>query len=235
MRKLMLSAAVSAALLIAAPFAATAASAQTGDSVPQPLSSESSSPSPTVTQYPPDNPTQPSLSGSSAVPTCAQDVPWISYEVLLTDPNNLSTSNVATLVLSNGSKSTTIPLGTLVNNRLTGTVLWPGAAVGTDGKGSDWPGWELNAAGEWVEAEDEFAWTRGNISASIVVNPSLSVALEYPPTSVVCANPPGEQGSGLSGLPATGMEAYVVPLGVAGGLAALAGVGLLIARRRTQN
>lgn len=233
MRKLMLSAAVVAALFIAAPLTATAASAQTGDSVLT-LSSESSSPSPTASQYPPDNPTQPSLAGSSVVPACAQDVPWIKYEVVLTDPNNLSTTHDATLELTDGTNSVSVPLGTLVNNQLSGTVLWPGASVGSDGKGNGWPGWTTNAAGEFVEIPGNFGWTRGNISASIVVNPSLSVALEYPPATVVCADPPGKQGSGSGALPATGMDAYVLPLGVAGGLAALAGVVLLVARRRTQ-
>ncbi len=227
MRKFMLSAAVVAALFIAAPFAATAASAQTGDSV-------SASPSPSASQYPPDKPTQPSLAGSSVVPACEQDVPWISYEVVLTDPNNLSTGNTATLVLTDGTNTESIPLGTLVNNRLSGTVLWPGASVGPDGRGNGWPGWTTDANGEYVETTGNFAWTRGNISATIEVNPSISVALEYPPATVVCANPPGKQGSGAGALPATGMSAYVVPLGVAGGIAAIAGVVLLVARRRTQ-
>lgn len=229
MRKTMLTAAAAAALLvIAAPFAAYAV-----DEVPDPSSSTTAP----TNQYPPDNPTQPSLAGSTAIGECINDVPTIHYSLELTDPNGLSTGNTARLVLSGGGNSHTIPLGELVDGKLSGSVLWPGAAV-TDGVASGWPGWEQAADGTWVETDGNFRWTRGNISAVIEVNPQISVALSYPPATPNCAtNPPGvplSDGAAGLALPATGVSAYVVPLGVAGGIAAIAGIVLLVARRRTQ-
>lgn len=229
MRKTMLTAAAAAALLIiAAPFAAFAV-----DEVPNPNSSESAP----ANEYPPETPTQPSLSGSTAVGECIADVPYIHYAVELTDPNHLSTGNFARLVLTDGENSYPIDLGELVDGKLSGTVMWPGAAV-TNGVASDWPGWTQDVNGDWIETDENFRWTRGNISATIEVNPTIAVSLSYPPATPNCAtNPPSGGGaSGLSdmALPATGVSAYVVPLGVAGGIAAVAGVVLLVARRRTQ-
>ena len=49
-------------------------------------------------------------------------------------------------------------------------MLWPGAVVGPDGKGIDWPGWTKQANGTWVQG-DEFSW----------VNPSAQVLFTMGP------------------------------------------------------
>ncbi len=224
MRKAMLTAAAAAALLVvSAPFAAYAV-----DEVTEPTT-------PAAAEYPPDRPTQPSLAGSSVSPSCVSDVPWISFEVSLTDPEGLSEGSFARLVLTDGTNTETVDLGDLGDdNYLKGSVLWPGAKV-ENGVATGWPGWTQNASGEWVETLENYAWTRGPITAKIEVNPSIDVELSYPPATIACANPPGELPlTGAGALPATGVSAYVVPLGVAGGIAAIAGAVLLFARRRTQ-
>lgn len=139
--------------------------------------------------YTPDDPTAPTLAGSVAVGECIADVPYIFYDVSLTDPDDQSTSHDASLVLSGGGNTVTIPLGTLVDNQLSGSVLWPGASVDGAGNPTGWPGWAF-VDGEWVETDGNFAWTRGSISAVIQVNPEVSVPLSYPPATPNCAAEP---------------------------------------------
>lgn len=213
MRKFLLSVACAALLVLGVSSAAAAAT-----------DSDSYAPSPPVT---------PSLSGSSVSPACSADVPWITYSVALNNPSNVATGHTARLVLSNGSDSVTIPLGELVDGRLSGTVLWPGASVGDDGGGNGWPGWEYTN-GEWVETAGNFAWTRGEITATIEVNPTLSVPLSYPPSTPQClTSPPGATvtTAGLS-LPSTGGDAAaVLPFLWGAGALVIAGGTLLVVRR----
>lgn len=221
MRKLMFTAAVGAALLIAAPVAAVA--------------DDTSSPSPSASGYAPDQPTTPSLAGSTAVGECLADAPWIHYSLELTDPDAQATTDEAVLVMTNGSQSHSVPLGELVDGKLSGSILWPGASVDGNGKADGWPGWDY-VNGQWVEVDDNFAWTRGNISTTIQVNPDLAVALSYPTATPECMAGPRIAGAVAGGaLPATGMNAAVLPLGIAGGAVALVGAGLLVAQRRRRS
>lgn len=165
--------------------------------------------------YTPDKPTEPTLSGSTVVPACAQDVPWITYRVQMIDPDARATSNSARLVLTDGTNTTTLALGTLgADGTLSGRILWPGATVGPDGRGTGWPGWETRG-GSLVETTGNYGWTRGNITATIEVNPSLVVAVSYPPSTPQCATGPRAQLS-AAGLPATGGSTQT--LLVAGGI-----------------
>ena len=179
--------------------------------------------------YTPTAPTQPSLSGSTAAGVCNNDAPYIHFSVTLNDPGNVATSHDAKLVLSGSGQSTTIELGTLVNNTLSGNVLWPGATVDANGAPTGWPGWEKQG-GQWVESNGNFGWTRGDITATLVVNPEVSVPLSYPPQSPTCQTAPPVTGAAAA-LPATGMNAAVLPIAVVGGLLAVLGVVLLISRR----
>lgn len=185
--------------------------------------------------YAPSPPATPSLSGSTASPACSADVPWITYSVVLTDPDDIATGHTARLVLSDGSNTYTITLGDLVDGRLSGQVLWPGASVGEDGRGNGWPGWEQQN-GEWVQTEGNFAWTRGDITATIEVDPSIAVPLSYPPSTPQCLTSPPSAGvttAGLS-LPSTGGDAaaYVPLLWGAGALVAVGGALIVVRRAR---
>ncbi|MDN3494376.1 LPXTG cell wall anchor domain-containing protein [Planococcus sp. APC 4015] len=212
MRKIIFAAAVSAALLVAGPISAASA----------------------VEGYSPDEPTNPSLSGTVADGECMSDAPWINYSVELTDPAGLHTSDAATLVISSGANVVSVPLGSLVDGELSGSVLWPGASVDANGVANGWPGWE-QVDGDWVQTNGNFGWTRGAISAKIVVNPEIVVPLSYPAASGDCATAPRGQNSVPASLPLTGMDAAVLPLSIAGGAAALIGVGLLVAQRRRRS
>lgn len=185
--------------------------------------------------YTPSTSDDASLAGSLAATECVGDVPWIDYQVTLTDPDNEITETAATLRITGSGQSVEIPLGTLVDDSLSGRVLWPGASVGADGTGTGWPGW-TNESGVWEQTTGNFAWTRGPITATIHVNPEVVVPLSYPVASPVCANPASESGlpltySGEDALASTGSTVSWIAVGV--GAAALAlGGGLIAARRR---
>ncbi|MBN9189387.1 MAG: cell wall protein [Microbacterium sp.] len=209
-RKLAAAVAVAAALTIALPTAALAAD----------------------DNYTPSTPTAPTLAGSSAAGACEGNVPWITYKVTMTDPDNQATSHTAYLVLSDGTNTTSILLGDLVDNQLSGKVLWPGASVGADGKGTSWPGWEQKD-GQWVQTGGNFGWTRGAITAEIKVNPDLTVPLSYPAATSACATAiEGQPAADPSGtLPVTGLGVAVLPIGLAGGAIVVLGAALLLTRR----
>ena len=167
---------------------------------------------------------EPSLAGTLAAGICEADAPWITYDVVLTDPDNQSTGTAATLVLSDGTKTERIELGDLDDDgTLEGRTLWPGASVDDDGNATGWPGWEL-VDGKWLETDGNFAWTRDLTSAVIEVNPDVTVALAYPPATPNCvAGPPTEPGDGEGNTPSAG--AGLAATGFAGGsMAIVAGV-----------
>ncbi|GAA3771107.1 hypothetical protein GCM10022240_24120 [Microbacterium kribbense] len=199
-------------------------------------SSGAISPVASQNNYTPHTPTVPSLAGSTALAECVGDVPWIVYSVTLTDPDNQSTGHTAKLVLTDGSQSHTITLGKLVNNKLSGRVLWPGASLDSSGDPNGWPGWEYRN-GQWVQTSGNFAWTRGHITATIEVNPHITVALSYPPATAVCASPTIAHAASTDGtsadpiLAVTGLNVPVIPIGIGGGVIILLGAVLLTARR----
>ncbi len=177
------------------------------------------------------------LVGSEVVGVCENDVPWIDYSVVLTDPENRVTSRTAKLVLSNGSQSATFVLGELgADGTLSGRMLWPGASIASDGSPTGWPGWAF-VDGQWVETDTNYAWTRGPISAEIRVNPQVAVSLTYPPSSPYCHTGPQITGqpAGVdseAALAATGSDFNALPFVLGGGVILLVGAGLLVYSRR---
>ncbi|WP_325483329.1 LPXTG cell wall anchor domain-containing protein [Microbacterium sp.] len=183
--------------------------------------------------YTPAPPSGATLAGSVVVSDCVGDVPWIRFSLSLDDPDNVATGNTATLVITNGTNNVSVPLGQLVDGKLKGSVLWPGASVDSSGNPTGWPGW-MQQNGEWVQTSGNFAWTRGGISAVVRVNPDLSVPLSYPRSSPECAT--GPTFASISGNPAdlaaTGMNATAVPIALGVGGVLLIGGIVLVARRR---
>lgn len=222
--------ALAALVLIGVPTAASAAS------TPPPGDGAGGSDLPVSPDpYTPDLLIQPSLAGSFAVGECLSGAPWIDYSLVLTDPDEQVDETAATLVLTNGVQSTApIPLGDLVDGRLEGRVLWPGAAVGPSGAGVGWPGYEL-ADGEWVRTDGNFAWTRGEVTAVLHVNPSVSVPISYPQATPACLTAPSGAVAAVSGgLAITGgSAAAALPLGLGAGALVAGGAGLLLLRRRS--
>ncbi|WP_246200647.1 hypothetical protein [Agromyces allii] len=190
---------------------------------------------------------QPTLDGSFATGKCIADAPWIFYDVELTDPDKQSTSNTVSLVLSDGTNTETIELGELVDGKLSGQHLWPGASVAADGvTPTGWPGWEQLADGTWQETDGNFAWTRSVTSATLVVNPEMSVELSYPPATPNCASGPtivptddgdGDGGGdgesttagGGTGLASTGFAG--TGIAIVAGIIVLAGAAFLVIAR----
>ncbi|WP_243648564.1 hypothetical protein, partial [Agromyces fucosus] len=180
----------------------------------------------------------PSLTGSFATGVCEADSPWITFDVEMTDPDEQSTGNTASLIMTDGTNTETIVLGDLENGSLSGKVLWPGASVDADGKANGWPGWAL-VGDKWIEVDDNFAWTRGDITAQLVVNPELDVKISYPPATPNCAigpkvTPPGGEGatpaaSNGTGLASTGFAGTTIA--IVAGIIVIAGVAFLVVAR----
>lgn len=141
----------------------------------------------------PEEPAEPTLEGSIVSTDCVADAPWITYDVRLTPADAELDDRTAELVLTDGTRTETITLGELgEDGTLTGRTLWPGAEVAEDGVTPiAWPGWERLDDGTWVETDENFAWTREGVTATLVVNPDLAVEnFAYPPPTSACANPP---------------------------------------------
>ncbi|MDO8150501.1 LPXTG cell wall anchor domain-containing protein [Isoptericola sp. b408] len=158
----------------------------------EPSEEPSVEPSVEPSEEPTSAPIEPSLAGSVAVGECVANAPWISFDVVLTDPDGLSPERAVTLVLTDGTHTETLQLGTLgEDGTLSGRTLWPGAAVADDGETpTAWPGWAQLEDGTWVPTNGNDAWTRGDIEATLVVNPEISVDLVYPPATPNCAAAP---------------------------------------------
>ena len=150
-------------------------------------------------------PEEPTLAGSFATGTCVADSPWITFDVKLDDPDQQSTGNTTSLVMTDGTNTHTVELGELkADGTLTGKKLWPGASVDADGNANGWPGWAL-VDGKWVETDGNFAWTRGAITAKLVVNPEVPVTISYPEATPSCATgPTTTPGGGEGGAPTDG-------------------------------
>jgi hypothetical protein len=155
--------------------------------------------------------TPPSLEGTLFASQCVDDVPWIVYDVTLTDPDDVSTDDgTATFTFTapgypGETYVKTVDIGS-------GKFLWPGATATDDGDGTwtatGWPGWAL-IDGEWVSiGDDNYGWTRDGVSVTIEVNPEMTVSLTYPPPTALCvAGPPTEVDDELDAPPATPVEA----------------------------
>ncbi|KQY42829.1 hypothetical protein [Cellulomonas sp. Root137] len=163
-------------------------------------------------------------------PVCDNDVPKLNYALEVIG----SPSTTTTITFVNPSGPDVI----YADQPLSGTVNWPGAVAGPDGRGIDWPGWTQLSDGSWVEG-DEFDWVRPSVQVLFQVNPEATVTVAYPPSTPTCNTDPEDSevlvdNPTAAVLSATGSE--VQPLLLAGGALVLVGalaVALVsIARRR---
>jgi hypothetical protein len=166
-----------------------------------------------------------------AAPICDNDAPMLRYQVV---PEG-TTKTTVTVTWVNPSGANVV----YANQPLSGTVLWPGSVIGSDGKGLDWPGWTKQADGSWVQG-DAFNWVIPSAQVLFNVGPQATVTVAYPPSTPVCLTSPSRSdvlaaepnvgtstGSGV--LSMTGANSEPVLL-LAGGLV-LVGAGALVARR----
>ncbi|MEO9477721.1 MAG: Ig-like domain-containing protein, partial [Cyclobacteriaceae bacterium] len=111
---------------------------------------------------------------------CLSNVPYVEYTVTAT---GFTPEDEATITWK---KLDGTVAEQLTNQPLTGMLLWPGAAVDSDGNPTDWPGWDL-VGGVWVQIEDGL---RPELTLEISINPTNSVQVFYPPATPTCsANP----------------------------------------------
>jgi len=154
------------------------------------------------------------LSGSAV---CRNDTPLVSYSII---PNNILSSPppvVAVIwwsaegyanrdpdidasdeaaLLADGAlvvNYPTLPADWTSGTPITGEVLWPGAAVDSEGNPTDWPGWSQDENGEWfLDPTDPFYAVRTNSIVEFRINPTVAFAVSYPPATINClAAPPG--------------------------------------------
>ncbi|MFC8190325.1 LPXTG cell wall anchor domain-containing protein [Cellulomonas sp. NPDC057328] len=165
-------------------------------------------------------------------PVCDNDVPRLRY--VLTALGSSSSTVDVTWVNPGGDDVV------YEDQPLDGSVLWPGAVVGTDGTGADWPGWRLEG-GTWVQG-DEYDWVRPDVTVRFDVNPSTTVTVAYPPSSPQCltAPPRSDVLSAVDAAPAERSEVLAATGAQVGLLAAAAaalvglGAGAVAVRRRRQ-
>jgi hypothetical protein len=182
--------------------------------------------------YTPDTPPKDTIAGSSASAACVDGVPYINYSVVLTDPDGQAGSHTAYLRLSKAGESIELKLGELVDNKLSGSIVWPGA----NADGSKYPGW-TKVGGTWTPTSGNFAWTRGDITAVIHVNPDLTVPLSYPAAASGCADPTAvsaESPDSAAVLATTGGTVSLVAAGLGAGAMSV-GLGLTLRRRRARH
>jgi len=126
---------------------------------------------------------------------CRSDVPFLDYTIGVVGvvPTHI-TLNWWNPAVWNGGNPTGPPSATqsIPLDQLSGSLLWPGAAVDAQGHPTDWPGWTLLPDGTWVEDPNApGADLRPVTVVQILVNPSIAAVQVYPPATPVCdANPP---------------------------------------------
>ncbi|MFE7404899.1 LPXTG cell wall anchor domain-containing protein [Isoptericola sp. NPDC057559] len=176
---------------------------------------------------------------------CDGDTPYLSYGVSLPEGVEVDGDTPLTITFINPDGGEDY---VAADQPLEGRLLWPGA---TDTAPKQWPGWEQQDDGSYVETDGNYAWTRDGVQVLFEVNPEYSTVVDYPPASSECANPIGVGGpdtetvadsvdtpsddaaGGADSLPQTGAT-----VGVITGLALLlvAGGGALFwLRRRVQH
>lgn len=130
---------------------------------------------------------------------CRADGTWLDYAI---DVRNVDTSTQAvTLTWYADADQDGVPDGPAVHvdtipagGDLTGTLLWPGAAVDSAGVGIAWPGWRQAQAGETPVWQDQVpdaslpeAALRDGALLTIAAGPSTTLAVPFPALTMDCA------------------------------------------------
>lgn len=150
-------------------------------------------------------------------PVCDNDVPKLRYKVVAVGSPN----DKVTITWINPAGDDVV----YADLPLEGTVNWPGAVEGPDGKGIDWPGWTQLSDGTWVEG-DQYDWVRPNVNVLFQVNPEATMTVAYPPSTPSCnTNPPGDESAVLADNPQT---AVLSATGTDAGPLVMLGAGLVV-------
>jgi uncharacterized repeat protein (TIGR01451 family) len=136
----------------------------------------------------------------NATTQCLLDAPWLDYTV---DAHNLDVSGRTMHVIWKDAAGTIVHTDDIpidVNGSVTGRLLFPGAVVDAAGHGVGWPGWRTALPGESPDWENLVLdptlpsyGLRAGASVEFVINPSTTVAINYPPATASCAETPDDQ------------------------------------------
>jgi hypothetical protein len=147
----------------------------------------------TSSSVPPPTPGLFSIGGVS--PVCVEDVPVVSITFGQRTDLNDSTILIEFLIQnSDGTSGEVVGTAEVVYQAgETIQLIYPGATVDDEGNATDWPGWMLNEDGFWVTDPSDAAFRDGlNIVATaLLTDETATAAVEYPPETEACANPPG--------------------------------------------
>ncbi|MCX7523206.1 LPXTG cell wall anchor domain-containing protein [Microbacterium sp. STN6] len=113
---------------------------------------------------------------------------WTTDGYAHRDPS-IDASNKAAL-LANGAEQVNyvpVPAGWTSGETISGTQLWPGAAVDANGNPTAWPGWRQLSTGQWVlDPSTPFYNLRNNAVVEVRINPTTGATITYPPPSPNC-------------------------------------------------
>ena len=110
----------------------------------------------------------------TVVSKCINNAPWLEYTIT---PNYPATGETAKIEWLN-SENNVIQEDT--ERPLTGSILFPGAAVDENGAGIAWPGWEKDGE-KWVEVTDRYSSILDDgAKVRITVTPWKTVEVTYP-------------------------------------------------------
>ncbi|MEQ8713440.1 MAG: tandem-95 repeat protein [Cyclobacteriaceae bacterium] len=136
---------------------------------------------------------------------CIRDTPYVQYEITAV---GFTPEQGATITWR---KMDGEVAEQLVDQPLTGSLLWPGAEVDADGNPIAWPGW-LFENGMWIQLNDGL---RPEMTLEVSINPENSVIVSYPPATPACnANPRNRPVAHDDGTSIGGGETAEIPLPV---------------------
>jgi len=115
---------------------------------------------------------------------CDKDAPYLDYTVT---PNYTATGATAKIEFINSNGEV---IDTRTSQPLTGSILFPGAAVDNTGKGIAWPGWAYQND-RWVEVTDSYSSIRtAGAKIRVTVSPVQTIDITYPLSTSSCSTSP---------------------------------------------
>ncbi|MGV3602306.1 MAG: choice-of-anchor A family protein [Dyadobacter fermentans] len=122
---------------------------------------------------------------AAASSKCLKNAPWLDYNITPNYDANGASAKIE-WINSEGKviqEDSDLPL--------TGSILFPGAAVDINGTGTAWPGFKLDG-NKWVEVEDDrYGSLRyGGATIRITVDPSTVISIDYPASTSTCYTTP---------------------------------------------
>jgi uncharacterized repeat protein (TIGR01451 family) len=123
---------------------------------------------------------------------CVLDAPWFEYSI---DARNVDTAGRTLTVTWRDGNGTVVHTDEIAldGGPIEGKLLWPGAAVTTEGVGIAWPGWREALPGETPQFENfvldsslaEYG-LRNDTEVTLSINPTTTVSVAYPEATDSC-------------------------------------------------